>query len=119
MIPKELFSSGYTELSIAAKLVYCFLLERHNMSVRNGWEDTDGKAFIYYPTEALAKILQVNRNTVGKFLRELEGCNLITRVKQGLGRPDKIKVKPLVVEREYKSDMVTYDIAAYEKLINS
>ncbi len=127
MVPKRLFEAKYSELSPISKLSYALLLERYNLSLKNGWRDTDGHPYIYYPIINLAKILNISKPTSLKCLKELEAFDLIKRVRQGTGKPDKIKLyisaepvsAPTVKEPKGNYDsIVTYDISDLEKLIN-
>ena len=47
-IPKLLFSPAYKELSVAAKMLYTFMLDRVGLSARNRWMDADGRVYIYF-----------------------------------------------------------------------
>lgn len=124
-MPKELFVPKYKELSVLAKVIYCFLLERYYLSRDNKWTDEKGEIYVYYTTKSLAELLDVSEVTVIKQYRLLETFGLIYRTKQGLGKPDKIKVKPLLPEEAPKkskwgcSSMAAYDIKEIERLINA
>ena len=82
--------------STDAKLLYGILLDRMQLSIKNGWMDReDGKVFIYYPIEKIMDALTCGNKKAGHLLAELDdrrGIGLITRVHQGLGKPDKIYV---------------------------
>ncbi len=126
MVPKRLFEAKYSELSPISKLTYALLLERYNLSLKNGWRDTDGQAYIYYPIMNLARILNISENTASKALKELEALDLIKRKKQGMGRPDKIKLFIICEQGSNKENkkknnenIATYNMADLEKLINN
>ena len=96
-IPKILFTNPvFDVLSTDAKLLYGILLDRMQLSIKNGWMDReDGKVFIYYPIEKIMDALTCGNKKAGHLLAELDdrrGIGLITRVHQGLGKPDKIYV---------------------------
>ena len=48
-IPKILFKAkAFDRLSTDAKLLYGILLDRMQLSIRNGWVDDEGKVYIYF-----------------------------------------------------------------------
>lgn len=51
-IPKQLFiESRFDTLSIGAKLLYGMMIDRMELSQRNGWIDEKGRAYIYFTVE--------------------------------------------------------------------
>ena len=79
MLPRILFTS--TELSCTndAKLLYALMLDRSQLSRKNGWIDEQGRTFIYYTIETAMSMLHIGRTkTVGLF-KELENIGLIVR----------------------------------------
>ncbi|HAE44507.1 MAG TPA: replication initiator A domain-containing protein [Lachnospiraceae bacterium] len=100
-VPKILFTAEVFEhLSTDAKLLYGILKDRMQLSVRNGWIDGDGKVFIYYPRQKIMDALTCGNKKAGQLLAELDdrhGIGLITRIHQGLGKPDKIYVHKCIV----------------------
>lgn len=100
-VPKILFTAeAFDHLSTDAKLLYGILLDRMQLSVRNSWIDADGKVFIYYPRQNIMDALTCGNKKAGQLLAELDdrhGIGLITRIHQGLGKPDKIYVHKCVV----------------------
>ena len=70
------------------------------LSVKNHWIDEDGKVFIYYPRQNIMDALTCGNKKAGQLLAELDernGIGLITRIHQGLGKPDKIYVHKCIV----------------------
>lgn len=100
-VPKILFTAeAFDHLSTDAKLLYGILLDRMQLSVRNRWIDEDGKGFIYYPRQNIMDALTCGNKKAGQLLAELDerhGIGLITRIHQGLGKPDKIYVHKCIV----------------------
>ena len=86
-IPKALFTEKEFEgLSTDAKLLYGILLDRINLSKKNGWVDADGYVYIIYTVAELQEVLHMSHTTVTKLLRELDsihGIGLIERYRQG------------------------------------
>ena len=100
-VPKILFTAeAFDHLSTDAKLLYGILLDRMQLSVKNRWIDADGKVFIYYPRQNIMDALTCGNKKAGQLLAELDdknGIGLITRIHQGLGKPDKIYVHKCIV----------------------
>lgn len=95
-IPKLLFDDPYFgDLSTDAKVLYGLMLDRMSLSLKNGWLDEDGRVFIYFTAETIMEMLGCANGKCAKLLQELDtknGIGLITRIKQGLGKPDVIYV---------------------------
>ena len=100
-VPKILFTEkSFESLSTDAKLLYGLLLDRMQLSIKNGWLDTDGKVFIYYTVESIMEAMSCGNKKAGQLLAELDdkkGIGLILRVHQGLGKPDRIYVRKCIV----------------------
>ena len=57
-MPRWLFSDPrYADMSLDAKVTYTFLLNRFQLSRRNGWVNGAGEVFVIFPRKALAKEL--------------------------------------------------------------
>ena len=57
-MPRWLFSDPrYADMSLDAKVTYTFLLNRFQLSRRNGWVNDAGEVFVIFPRKALAKEL--------------------------------------------------------------
>ncbi len=101
-IPKPLFDDPYfRELSTDAKVLYGLMLDRMSLSLKNGWLDDDGRVFIYFTAETVMEMLGCANGKCARLLQELDtqnGIGLITRIKQGLGKPDVIYVHKCIPE---------------------
>ena len=110
-IPKMLFTDDrFWNVSTDAKLLYGILLDRMNLSARNGWMDAAGRVYIIFTLEETMAALNCGDNKATKLYNELEKkCGLIERKRQGLGKPNLIYVKNFVsgvdsiVESRFKS----------------
>ena len=83
-------------LSSDAKLLYGLMLDRLSLSRKNGWLDQEERAYIYYTVDTIMEDLGCAKATCLKILAELDtkkGIGLIERIRQGLGKPDRIYVK--------------------------
>lgn len=96
-IPKILMGDPhFAMVSMEAKLLYGMMLDRLDLSAKNGWRDVDGRVFIYFTLEDICEKLGCGKDKAMKLLKELENdAGLIERKKQGQGKPTKIYVKNL------------------------
>ena len=95
-IPRALVKDErFCDLSTDSKLLYGLMLDRMGLSLQNGWQDTEGCAFIYFTLEEIQGTLSCGHNKAVRLMAELEQYDLIERVKQGQGRPAKIYVKKI------------------------
>lgn len=101
-VPKVLFSEPeFKSLSTDARLLYGLLLDRMQLSLRNGWMDEDGRVYIFFTVESIMEALACGNKKAGLLLAELDdrkGIGLISRVRQGMGRPDRIYVHKCITE---------------------
>lgn len=110
-VPKILFTEKiFDHLSTDAKLLYGLLLDRMQLSLKSGWVDEDGRVFIYYTVESIMAALTCGNKKAGSLLAELDdkrGIGLVTRVRQGLGKPDRIYVHKCVFPEMSKRHVQT------------
>lgn len=96
-IPRQLIRSPqFKTLSTDAKLLYGMFLDRMGLSIKNGWFDDLGRAYIYYTVDEIREDMNCGNDKAIKLLAELDtqkGIGLVERVKQGQGKPTKIYVK--------------------------
>ena len=72
-VPKILFTEEvFDHLSTDAKLLYGLLLDRMQLSLKNGWVDEEGKVFIYYTVESIMDALTCGNKKAGQLLAELD-----------------------------------------------
>lgn len=87
--------SSFIELSMDAKLLYAFFLDRVSLSIKNGWIDNQGRVFIYYSIKNICEDLNCGTQKACKLLDELEKVGALERKRQGLGRPNKLYLKKM------------------------
>lgn len=94
-LPKELIRDPtWQDISMEAKVLYGCMLDRHELSAKNGWHDEKGRIFIYYTFEQICGDLHVSRKKAASMLDELENrAGLIIRSRQGQGKPNRIYVR--------------------------
>ena len=82
------------DMSITECRVYMLILRRSHLSARSErWVDGEGRVFLYYPIRDLARALRRSGTSVKKALNALEEKDLILRLRQGAGKPNRIYVK--------------------------
>lgn len=94
-IPKVLFTSEqFWNVSTDAKLLYGILLDRMNLSAKNGWLDEAGRVYIIFTIDEIKESLGCAEQKAIKLLAELEKkCGLVKKKRQGLGKPNLLYVK--------------------------
>jgi hypothetical protein len=104
-IPKILFTDEkYRDISAEAKILYGLLLDRMNLSAKNGWLDDDGRVYIIFTVDDIMQALGCASQKAMKLLNELETKgSLIERKRQGLGKPNLIFVKNFISQSKNKS----------------
>ena len=90
-VPLPRFIIDYN-CTINAKLSYGLLFHRAMLSRNNGWIDEDGKVYIIYTIEQLAKDMHRSERTVKTTLKELDDAGLIVRVRKGYNKANHIFV---------------------------
>lgn len=110
-IPKILFQEAcFSALSTDAKLLYGLLIDRMQLSQRNGWVDEYGRVYIYFKVETVMEALACGNKKAGSLLAELDdkkGIGLISRVRQGMGKPDRIYVRKCITQDMSKEHFKT------------
>ena len=97
-LPKALFTSRrFEDISVEAKVLYGFLLDRMGLSAKNGWKDEERRVYIIFTVVSIMEHLKCSNKKAVGLLRELEEkAGLIERRRQGLGRPSLIYVKNFI-----------------------
>ena len=97
-IPKALFTDeAFSSISTDAKLLYGILLDRMNLSAKNGWMDNEGRVYIIFTVDEVKESLRCSQKKAVKTLDELEfTAGLIERCRRGLGKPNLLYVKNFI-----------------------
>ena len=104
-MPRWLFSDPrYADMSLDAKVTYTFLLNRFQLSRRNGWINDDGEVFVIFPRKALAKELRICEQRVTAAFRKLAELQLIWEKRCGRGDANQI----------YLASVTPIDDSSYE-----
>ena len=75
-LPLFLLRSG---LSMTACALYALLLNRAQLSARNGWADERGRVYVIFPVEEMCRTLGRERTAVKRALGALEEAGLLER----------------------------------------
>ena len=90
-MPRWLFSDPrYCEMSLDAKVTYTFLLNRFQLSRRNGWVNERGEVFVIFPRKALAKELRICEQRVTAAFKKLVELELVWEKRCGRGDANQI-----------------------------
>ena len=110
-IPKLLITSPvFKRVSDSAKLLYGLMLDRMSLSIKNGWIDEDGRAYIYFTTNDVMEAICCGTEKATKLIAELDsekGIGLIERKKQGQGKPAIIYLKKFYVEEDSRNSKLS------------
>ena len=108
-IPKLLFTEPmFKGLSSEAKILYGLLLDRMSLSIKNGWFDEEGRAYIYFAIEEIAELLNCGKNKAVRSLQELvdgTGIGLIEKKRQGQGKANILYVKNFIIDEAQNVDL--------------
>src|SRR4030042_3985955 len=98
--PKALFKNPkYKGLSLGPKLMYSILRDRLDLSIKNNWKDENGYIYLIFSGEELINLLEISKNTVTKYKKELFKYRLIIDKRLGQGKSNIIYVlKPEIKE---------------------
>ena len=103
-VPRLLIKDGrFRGLSSDAKLLYGLMLDRMALSMKNGWLDSENRAYIIYSVENIAEDLGCSKPTCTKIIKELDsdsGIGLVEKKRRGQGKPDIIYVKNFASSEE-------------------
>ena len=95
-MPKQLLKDAqYQDISLDARILYCLLLDRMQLSQKNGWQDEAGRTYIIYTQNEIMKDLSCSSRSVTRMLKDLEEAGMIARKRQTMYRPWWIYVHPL------------------------
>lgn len=92
------YDPRYAELSLDAKVTYTFLLNRFQLSRKNGWVNDTGEVFVIFPRRTLAGELRICEQRVTAAFKALADVELIWEKRCGRGEANQIylaAVKPM------------------------
>lgn len=114
--PKWLLREPYSSLSSDAKIIYTVLFDRLSLSLKSEWFDSEGKVYVYYTNKELAKDLQRSEKTVIKAKKELFDMGLLSEIRQGLSKPNRIYIYAPTMLNKGKSTVQEEDKGSVQEL---
>ena len=100
-MPRWLFCDlRYMDMALESKVAYTFLLNRYQLSRRNGWVNRHGEVYIIYTREDLARELQVSYRKAIACFKELADRELIWEQRQGRGMPNRIFLAEVALDEK-------------------
>ena len=112
-MPQELFcNEKYKKISIEAKVIYAFLLNRMNLSRMNKWINDKGEIYLIYTRKEIQSKLNLSDKPVTRAFKELREAKLIKEEKQGFGKPNLIYIGKIEQEELQINDIDTENVLA-------
>ena len=110
-MPRWLFGDPHcVDMALETKVAYTFLLNRFQLSRRNGWVNRHGEVYIIYTREELAREMQISYRKAISCFKELAAHALIWEQRQGRGLPNRIYLADFVPEEK---SAYSYDCAPF------
>ena len=110
-MPRWLFCDArYACMSLEAKVAYTFLLNRYQLSRRNGWVNRHGEVYVIYTREDLSHEMQISYRKAIACFKELADKQLIWEQRQGRGLPNRIFLAEVILDDK---DSYSYDCAPF------
>ena len=97
-MPKFLFNDKYIDLSSDARVLYSLLRDRHKLSAKNKWVNSNNEVYLIYTRTEMSYMLRVSNKTVLKAINQLKKHNLFEETQQGINRPNLIYIAHVDVE---------------------
>lgn len=112
--PKILLSNpDLKPISCEAKLLYTSMLDRQNLSKKNGWFDENGRIYITFRITEVMELIGCGRKKAVSLIQDLAEHKLIEKKRIGLGHPNRIYVNELPSEeRDAISNNANYKAEA-------
>lgn len=89
-MPKFLFNETYLPMSNDAKVLYCLLKDRFELSMKNNWINENGELYLKFKREAMMEMLGKGKNTITKIMKELIDKGLVEEVRVGFNQANEI-----------------------------
>lgn len=97
--PKILLSNpDLKPISCEAKLLYTSMLDRQNLSKKNGWLDENGRIYITFRITEVMELIRCGRKKAVSLIQNLVEHKLIEKKRIGLGHPNRIYVNDITSE---------------------
>lgn len=84
-----------SKISSDIKIMYCYLMDRLKLSVKNNWYDNDCKVYLIYSIEEIMNDFQISKPTAVNLIKELKELDFIEVKRRGQGLANLIYVKKI------------------------
>ncbi len=114
-IPKPLlYDPAYADLKIAEVITYSMMLDRMSLSIKNGWFDELGRAYIFCSLNDVREFADCGKNKAVEIMKALEDIGLIEKVKGAPGAGTRIYVKNFIPRDSQKFENQTLEAQKFE-----
>ncbi len=114
-IPKPLlYDPAYADLKIAEVITYSMMLDRMSLSIKNGWFDELGRAYIFCSLNDVREFADCGKNKAVEIMKALEDIGLIEKVKGAPGAGTRIYVKNFIPKDSQKFENQTLEVQKFE-----
>ena len=79
-------------ISNTAKMLYIRLLSKAQLSQKNRWLDGQGRVYFIYPIHQMAIDMNKSETTIKDAMKELVKAQLLEKIPEGRGRPNRLYV---------------------------
>lgn len=79
-------------ISNTAKLLYIQLLGKAQLSQKNQWLDNQGRVYFIYPVHQISIDMNKSVTTIKDAMKELVEAELLEKIPEGRGRPNRLYV---------------------------
>ena len=79
-------------ISNTAKMLYIRLLSKAQLSQKNRWLDGQGRVYFIYPIQQMATDMNKSETTIKDAMKELVKAQLLEKIPEGRGRPNRLYV---------------------------
>ena len=79
-------------ISSTAKLLYIRMLGKSQLSQKNEWFDDQGRVYFIYPIHQIAVDMDKSESTIKTVVKELVEANLLEKIPEGRGHPNKLYI---------------------------
>lgn len=79
-------------ISSTAKLLYIRMLGKAQLSQKNGWFDDQGRVYFIYPIQQIAVDMDKSETTIKTVMKELVEAELLEKIPEGRGRPNRLYI---------------------------
>ena len=79
-------------ISNIAKMLYIRLLSKAQLSQKNRWLDGQGRVYFIYPIHQMATDMNKSETTIKDAMKELVKAQLLEKIPEGRGRPNRLYI---------------------------